>query len=449
MAIGKVGSFATVEPALVDFGAMTERNIDKIKAEEEAKAKAKAAAEKAKAEALKDVKDVDAFKLSGVTGYDQTLSGTVNNMYQQFLDAKESYLNTGDRSYLLIADKIRNEVSAINNESQAIASTLSKFAELSKAGKLNKDIADEKLLELQAIQDGKAKYSFENGKTMITFTDEDGNVTNKVPASGYVTNMLSDLPEPFDLEKNMNETVSKVKASTIESGGALFKKKVTDIESEESANQRTSLQNTAKLWASQTGAMASWYQAKRSEERAKGNYLPLKTSNWTEDEKKEAQDYFYNQLKNKYAKEVTIDAQQPNKSGGSGKEKFTYGTVVTLVDENLAKNVPKISELASSPGKLKGRPVFFGSKEGISLAGKAATHIYATAGDNPVFVFQMQDPTGVSSDGTSGKVEGYSYISSESPDYGAYITAAKGHFKVDDEKLLAKILRGESNQYGL
>jgi hypothetical protein len=323
MAIGKVGSFATVEPALVDFGSMAERNIDKIKAEEEAKKQAKAAEAKAENEALKDTKNPEAFKLSGVTGYDNSIGTHTYRMYNEAIDNKELYRQTRDRKYLDNVDRITNEINTINNESQAIGATLTKFAELSKAGKINKDIADEKLLELQAIQDGKAKYSFEDGKTMITFTDEEGNITNKVPASGYVTNMLSDIPEPFDLESTMNETVSKVKASTSEVGNALFQRKTTDINSPESAPQRKSLQNTAEYWSNNNGAMASWYQSKRAQEKANGNILPLKTSNWTEEERKEAQDYFYNQLKNKYAKEVTIDAQQPNKSGdgsGSGKK---------------------------------------------------------------------------------------------------------------------------------
>jgi hypothetical protein len=323
MAIGRVGSFATVEPALVDFGSMAERNIDKIKAEEEAKKQAKAAQKKAENEALKDTKNPEAFKLSGVTGYDDSIGTYVSRKWNEAIDNKELYRQTGDRKYLDNVDRITNEINTINNESQAIGNTLTKFAELSKAEKINKDIADEKLLELQAIQDGKVKYSFEDGKTMITFTDEEGNITNKVPASGYVTNMLSDIPEPFDLESTMNETVSKVKASTKETGNALFQRKTTDIDMPESAPQRKSLQNTAEYWSNNNGAMASWYQSKRAQEKANGNILPLKTSNWTEEERKEAQDYFYNQLKNKYAKEVTIDAQQPNKSGdgGSGKEK--------------------------------------------------------------------------------------------------------------------------------
>jgi hypothetical protein len=323
MAIGRVGSFATVEPALVDFGSMAERNIDKIKAEEEAKKAAKAAQKKAENEALKDTKNPDAFKLSGFTGYDDSIGTYVSRKWNEAIDNKELYRQTGDRKYLDNVDRITNEINTINNESQAIGNTLTKFAELSKAEKINKDIADEKLLELQAIQDGKVKYSFEDGKTMITFTDEEGNITNKVPASGYVTNMLSDIPEPFNLESTMNETVSKVKASTSEVGNALFQRKTTDINSPESAPQRKSLQNTAEYWSNNNGAMASWYQSKRAQEKANGNVLPLKTSNWTEDERKEAQDYFYNQLKNKYAKEVTIDAQQPNKSGdgsGSGKK---------------------------------------------------------------------------------------------------------------------------------
>jgi len=316
MAIGKVGSFATVEPALVDFGSMVERNIDKIKADEAAKAAAKAAVEKAKSDALKDVKDVDAFKLSGVTGYDQTLSGTVNGMYQKFLDAKEAYLSTGDRSYLLVADKIRNEVATINNESEAMAGVLTKFAELSKTGKINSEIADEKLLELQAIKDEKVKYSFEDGKTMMTFTDEDGNITNKVPASGYVTNMLGDMPESFKLNDEIKGIVETVKASEIEAGGASYRKTVTDINSPDSEPQRKRLDNAAKYFSEQNNSMASWYQSKRKEEKAKGNVLPLKTSGWTEDEKAEAKKFFYDQMINSYQKKVSIDAKEP--SGGSG-----------------------------------------------------------------------------------------------------------------------------------
>jgi hypothetical protein len=323
MAIGKVGSFATVEPALVDFGSMAERNIDKIKAEEAAKAQANAAVEKAKSEALKDVKDVDAFKSSGVIGYDQTLSGTVNGMYQNFLDAKEAYLSTGDKSYLLVADKIRNEVNTINNESQALAGVLTKFAELSKTGKINSEIADEKLLELQAVKDEKVKYSFENGKTMMTFTDEDGNITNKVTASGYVTNMLGDMPESFNLNDSIKSIVETVKASEIEKGGALRRTTTTDINSPESANQRKRLDDAAKYFSQQNNSMASWYQSKRKEEKTKGNILPLKTSGWTEDERKEAKDFFYNQMINSYQKKVSIEAQQPKESGdgsGSGKK---------------------------------------------------------------------------------------------------------------------------------
>jgi len=326
MAIGKVGSFATVEPALVDFGSMAERNIDKIKAEEAAKAQAKAAVEKAKLEALKDVKDVDAFKLSGVTGYDQTLSGTVNGMCQKFLDAKEAYLSTGDKSYLLVADKIRNEVNTINNESQALAGVLTKFAELSKTGKINSEIADEKLLELQAVKDEKVKYSFENGKTMMTFTDEDGNITNKVTASGYVTNMLGDMPESFNLNDSIKSIVETVKASEIEKGGALRRTTTTDINSPESANQRKRLDDAAKYFSQQNNSMASWYQSKRKEEKTKGNILPLKTSGWTEDERKEAKDFFYNQMINSYQKKVSIEAQQPKESGVGGDKKISKPT---------------------------------------------------------------------------------------------------------------------------
>jgi hypothetical protein len=323
MAIGRVGSFATVEPALVDFGSMVERNIDKIKAEEQAKAAAKAAKEKADREALKDLKDVDAFKSSGFAGWDDSLGTYVHRLHQLSIDNKELYRETGDRKYLDNYDRIRNEVNTINNESNAIADKLKQIADLYSAGKINKTVYEEKIKEFQSLNEGKAKYAYRDGRTVIGFPDEEGNVTNETPAFGFVTNLANDMPEPFNINENINTIVEKVKASEIEKGGALRRTTITDINSPESESQRRRLDAAANLFSNQNSSMTEWYLLKRNEEKSKGNILPLKTSGWTEDERKEAKDFFYNQMINSYQKKVSIEAQQPKESGdgsGSGKK---------------------------------------------------------------------------------------------------------------------------------
>jgi hypothetical protein len=320
MAIGKPGSVATVEPALVDFGSMAERNIDKIKAEEQAKAAAKA---KAKKEDLKEAGDVDAFKLSGFSGWDDSLGTYVSRLHQLSIDNKELYRQTGDRKYLDNYDRIKNEVNTINNESKAIGDKLKQIADLYSAGKINKTVYEEKIKEFQSLNEGKAKYAYRDGRTVIGFPDEEGNIVNESTAFGFVTNLANDMPEPFNINENINTIVEKVKASEIEAGGALFSKTITDIRSPESAPQMRRLEAAAKLFSDQNSSMTEWYLLKRDSERAKGNKIPLKTSNWTEDEKKEAQKFFLDQMIDSYQKKVSIQAQQPREGGsGSKKEKL-------------------------------------------------------------------------------------------------------------------------------
>jgi hypothetical protein len=323
MAIGRVGSFATVEPALVDFGSMAERNIDKIKAEEEAKKVAQAAQKKAENEALKDAKNPDAFKLSGFSGWDDSLGTYVYRLHQLSIDNKELYRQTGDRKYLDNVDRVSSEIDTINNESKAIADKLKQIADLYSAGKINKTVYEEKIKEFQSLNEGKAKYAYRDGRTVIGFPDEEGNIVNESTAFGFVTNLANDMPEPFNINENINTIVEKVKASETETGSALYSKTITDIRSPESAPQMRRLEAAAKLFSDQNSSMTEWYLLKRDSERAKGNKMPLKTSNWTEDEKKEAKKFFLDQMIDSYQKKVSIQAQQPNKSGdgsGSGKK---------------------------------------------------------------------------------------------------------------------------------
>jgi len=186
---------------------------------------------------------------------------------------------------------------------------------------------------------------------------------------------------------------------------------------------------------------------------AKDSKLPLKTTGWTQQEKDKAREFYTKTVIDSYNEEVEKGFSSTGGSGGP-KEKFTYGNPVTLGSTSLKDN--KVKELALNPGGLKGRAVFFGSGEGVDMGGKKATHIYATKGDTPSFAFQVQDPTSAGYGSTRGAIPGLFWIKPKDPDYDAYVAAAKSHFKVDDERVLGKILRGEkiekeeqSNEFGI
>jgi len=173
---------------------------------------------------------------------------------------------------------------------------------------------------------------------------------------------------------------------------------------------------------------------------AKDSKLPLKTTGWTQQEKDKAREFYTKTVIDSYNDEVEKGFGSTRGGSGGDKEKFTYGVPVTL-GKKLSDNA--VTALSVKPGGLKGRAVFYGSNEGIEMGGKKATHIYATTGDNPRFAFQILDPTTAGYKGTSGKVPGYFWIKPGDPDYDAYVTATKSYFKVDDRKILSKILRGE------
>jgi hypothetical protein len=442
MAIGRVGSFATVEPALVDFGSMAERNIDKIKADEAAKKAAKAKEEQAKRDAIKDIKDPNIQKTVGIGAVDEGISKAMRGEFERFAD----YKSIGDADN---AGRSARKMNIVAQQSEYLQKKMDEYQEAIKTGDdINPEAYRGVMNFLTNLDKDKVKISFEGDDPMISVMNEDGTYPEPSNLVNYVQNVLTPVRNYVEID-DIKKVTDTIKASTTESGSYLLNKKITDINSKESAPQVNELRRQAKLRASMDESMFNWY----NNQRAQNNKLPFKVSGWTDEEKKQAEDYYFNTFKDSYNKEVEMGFGNTGGSGGP-KEKFTYGNPVTLGSTYLKDN--KVKELALNPGGLKGRAVFFGSGEGVDMGGKKATHIYATKGDTPSFAFQVQDPTSAGYGGTRGAIPGLFWIKPEDPDYDAYVAAAKSHFKVDNERVLGKILRGEkiekeeqSNEFGI
>ena len=429
MAIGRVGSFATVEPALVDFGAMTERNIDKIKAEEEAKKLAKAKEEQAKRDAVKDIKDPNIQKLTGIGEVDAGISASIRPEWEKFA----YYKSIGDADN---AGRSARKINIVASQSEYLQK---KMDEYQQAIKTSDDINPEAyrgvMNFLTNLDKDKVKISFEGDDPTISVMNEDGTYPEPSNLVNYIQNVLTPVRNYVEID-DIKKVTDTIKASVTESGSYALNTKITDINSKESAPQVNELRRQAKLRTSLDESMFNWY----NNQRAQNNKLPFKVSGWTDEEKKQAEEYYFNTFKDSYNKEVEKGFGSPGGGSGGDKEKFTYGIPVTLgskVEDNA------VSALTKKPGGLKGRAVFYGSNEGVEMGGKKATHIYATTGDNPSFAFQILDPTRAGYGGTSGSIPGYFWIKPDDEGYSAFVTSAKSYFKVDDEKILAKILRGE------
>jgi hypothetical protein len=429
MAIGRVGSFATVEPALVDFGSMAERNIDKIKAEEEAKKLAKAKEEQAKRDAVKDIKDPNIQKLTGIGEVDAGISASIRPEWEKFA----YYKSIGDADN---AGRSARKINIVASQSEYLQK---KMDEYQQAIKTSDDINPEAyrgvMNFLTNLDKDKVKISFEGDDPTISVMNEDGTYPEPSNLVNYIQNVLTPVRNYVEID-DIKKVTDTIKASVTESGSYALNTKITDINSKESAPQVNELRRQAKLRTSLDESMFNWY----NNQRAQNNKLPFKVSGWTDEEKKQAEEYYFNTFKDSYNKEVEKGFGSPGGGSGGDKEKFTYGIPVTLgskVEDNA------VSALTKKPGGLKGRAVFYGSNEGVEMGGKKATHIYATTGDNPSFAFQILDPTRAGYGGTSGSIPGYFWIKPDDEGYSAFVTSAKSYFKVDDEKILAKILRGE------
>jgi hypothetical protein len=309
----------------------------------------------------------------------------------------------------------------------------------------NLSIAQERAEYFQKLdEEGKMRV---DGKNILVKKPDGG----EFRLESFIPIMMN-IPDDFDYQGFVKNVRDNTGPSTTSGGSYMLNWTKESILDPASSRQRDFIKNAVATQAYENESALVDYARKKG---LKDEYGLTKTSGFADEEKKEWIDQTYKDIINSFPSKEDKKYGTPDRSGdGSGKEKFTYGVPVTLGSKDLKDSA--VIKLASSPGGLKGRAVFYGSNEGVEMGGKKATHIYATTGDNPSFAFQILDPTSASFGGTSGKIPGWFWVKPEDADYSAFVTSAKSYFKVDDERVLGKILRGEKikkeeqgNEFGI
>jgi hypothetical protein len=419
MAIGRVGSFATVEPALVDFGSMAERNIDKIKAEEEAKKVAKAKEEQAKRDAVKDIKDPNIQKTIGIGAVDEGISRAMRGEFEKFAD----YKSIGD------ADNAGRSARKMNIVAQQSEYLQKKMADYEAAIKTVDDINPEAyrgvMNFLTNLDKDKVKISFEGDDPTISVMNEDGTYPEPSNLVDYVQNVLTPVRNYVEID-DIKKVTDTIKASTTESGSYALNTKITDINSKESAPQVNELRRQAKLRTSLDESMFNWY----NNQRAQNNKLPFKVSGWTDEEKKQAEDYYFNTFKDSYNREVEKGFGSPGGgSGGGPKETPSIPSIVEPVVAGTVGFNDSVDKLFRNGGYT--RPIFKGDKGNVKISGLELTNIMVNKNGNIVFV--LEQPVG-SSTGLGGASE------TNKEGGNTYLTASDKGFRIAREK--AKNLLG-------
>jgi phage-related protein len=244
MAIGRVGSFATVEPALVDFGSMAERNIDKIKAEEEAKKVAQAKKEQEDKDRLKDINIPEKLGFTNISEVDKSLQGTFKKKWEVATEAKMS----GDERTLYEAVGTMNTLISYADQ---IKDTPGKIAErVEKDKTLDEDIIDIYLRDFNSLRENGYQVNTDDPRNMtISLINEKGELMNEQPLTEFIETRKV-LPRKINLIDETKKVLSTIKPSVSESGSYALNTKITDINSKESKPQVEAIKENVNLWVS-------------------------------------------------------------------------------------------------------------------------------------------------------------------------------------------------------
>jgi hypothetical protein len=321
--VGKVGTYAQVQPIQgPDFGGMVERQFDKIKAE-------KAAKEAAKAKAKKDEQDKVA-RLGGLGDLKTTnINGFNKGLFDVYSQMKNEYAEAESRGDYYAARKLKDSLSTLNNATDMAVNKM-KFNE-GEADKLDPDFYQRNNNLLRSINDGNTDIKYLGNGEMRLTVYEDPEKTKVLFENMSPNEIVSKLDAPyrFSLDGSVGEFTKNYKPSSIESKmkDGISTIKVSDVMND--PNVLSGIDKKASEMANDSTSLA-WYG------KQKLSKYETDVNKFSEEEKKEAKDYFKQRILESYEKEIDLTIQQRGGRGGSGgKDGFKTGTPSTYESPSI------------------------------------------------------------------------------------------------------------------
>lgn len=385
MAVGKAGSFATVQPAIVDFGGMAQGAFDKIRADEERKRKENEVLAEKKRQEIDKVGSLGFIPSTNVQAFNEGYARAYKeNLKPLFANAR----NSGD-TYTMknLQDQVLAEADAINKFNKGyefISKNKDSYNEVYYANATNiLDSLNSFNINVGYREDGKVVFDVfkDEEKTIPFFTKK---------AVNEIGDEVFNIPPKFEFLKEAQSFVKTYKPDIeqkVNEGKKIITKEV--FFDDEKINR--AIDGTASRLSTNISSLADWWVSQNPDKE-------LKTK-WSNEEKQEAKEFYKVQLKDALYNEYKEQAFNRGR-GGDKEKKINLTNVVNGVVTTTGGDVP-VLEVG----------VMFGSGSrslGVSLGNQTITNIAydpSSPANAPRLWFRTAT-SGSEGQGISGRTQG-------------------------------------------
>ena len=333
--IGKVGTYAQVQPVQgPDFGGMVKAEFDKLDAERKAKAAAKAKADKEKQDALNKL-SLPELEMLNINGLQDQRYNWYKSKVPLFAELKAAGDYNGAQRLMNSLESEANAVKQTNDKLNKIFANRSIYDDtyLKRAEDLVDNI-DKANVDIVDKGDGELRYNIykDAAKTELMY--------EAITPYEYVTKL--EVPLKFDSNKEADSFADTFRLDEIEKE-IDTKSKLGTVKTEDLLNNERVLNRIdakANEFIGDDRAMAHFGKTiDKFETRANA---------FSEDEKKQAKEYFSTLLKDAYKRKIDLSVSQKRSGGGSkgpnvpqpGSPALYQAGTITLEEQDLGnKNI--------------------------------------------------------------------------------------------------------------
>lgn len=312
--IGNVGTYATVQPVQgPDFGKMVEDQLSRIEEKKRAEKAAKDKAAKEAQEKKEKFGNLGDLKTTNINGFNKGLYDAYDQMKVEYSQA----IDSGD---YFKAKTLKDSLSTMNNATELANKKMEFMAK--EADNLDPDFVQRNNNILRSINEGNTDTKYAGNGQILFTVYEDPQKTKVLFESTSPNEIVTklDAPYKFNMDGTLNDFVKNYKPSSIESKmkDGISTTTVSDVMNDPKVIE--GIDSKANELSNDSNSLA-WFG------KTFLNKYETDKNNFSEEEKKQAKEYFRERIFNSYEKEIDLNLQQrTGRSSSGGKDGFTIGT---------------------------------------------------------------------------------------------------------------------------
>ena len=395
--VGNVGTYAQVQPIQgPDFGGMVKVEFDKLDAEKKARAAAKAKADKDKEDALNKL-SLPEMEMLNINGLQDQRYNWYKSKVAEFRILKEANDYNGAQRLMNALESEANAVKQTNDKLNKIFANRGIYDDfyLKRAEDLVDNI-DKANVDIVDKGDGELRYNVykDAAKTELMY--------EAITPYEYVTKL--EVPLKFDSNKEADSFADTFRLDEIEKE-IDTKSKLGTVKTEDLLNNERVLNRIdakANEFIGDDRAMAHFGKTiDKFETRANA---------FSEDEKKQAKEYFSTLLKDAYKRKIDLSVSQKRSGGGGGgKDGLAVGTPTLWESSSITTEKPgstpgrtSVSTVPITPGKAKSLTISSPSGKTLLVNSMPLDRVLYDSATNKMYIGIAFNESGGQSMGSDG-----------------------------------------------